>query len=134
MRILLDENGYIKEWAMCPKEKGHICLENGIEVDDIVDVNDIEAISKFYLEFQSYHMVNGILIKDENKMEEILIERQKDKLRNMRETQCFSIVNRGAAWYNTLTDKQAAELTTWYRAWLDVTDTLLIPERPDWIY
>ncbi len=46
---------------------------------------------------------------------------------------CFPIINRGEAWYATLTDEQRAELTEWYRAWLDVTETRVEPETPSWL-
>ena len=133
MRILLDENGYIKEWAMCPKGEGHVCLEDGIEIDDIIDASDEESINNFYNEFQSYRIVDDVLVKDDNKMEEIVVERKKDNLRGRRENECFSVINRGAAWYNTLTNEQSIELSVWYKAWLDVTDTMVVPECPEWI-
>lgn len=53
--------------------------------------------------------------------------------RAKRETECFSIINRGQLWYNTLTEEQLAELKTWYKAWLDITETRVIPTKPSWI-
>lgn len=48
---------------------------------------------------------------------------------------CFAIVNRGALWYDLLTETQKLELKTWYQEWLDITDKPLeyIPVKPDWI-
>ena len=57
----------------------------------------------------------------------------KNKLRAMREKVCFTVINRGRLWYNKLTTEQFAELARWYDAWLEVTDTLKIPETPAWI-
>ena len=54
-------------------------------------------------------------------------------LRAKRETECFPIINRGQLWYDTLTEKQMAELKEWYIAWLDVTDTLEVPTTPSWL-
>lgn len=54
-------------------------------------------------------------------------------LRERRELECFTIVNRGIVWYDNLTTQQKAELSTWYKAWLDVTDTKIIPTRPNWL-
>lgn len=54
-------------------------------------------------------------------------------LRFLRDKYCFSIINRGSLWYDTLTDSQKEELKTWYKAWLDVTETKIIPERPIWL-
>ena len=56
-----------------------------------------------------------------------------DILRRQREIECFDIVNRGMVWYDTLTAEQKQELAEWYRAWLDVTETRQIPQRPTWI-
>jgi hypothetical protein len=54
-------------------------------------------------------------------------------LRSRREYECFSIVNRGVLWYNTLTEQQRIELNNWYLAWLDVTETKIIPQKPEWL-
>jgi len=53
--------------------------------------------------------------------------------RRQRERECFPIINRGAAWYNTLSKKQEQELTQWYEAWLDVTETNQPPSKPEWL-
>lgn len=57
----------------------------------------------------------------------------KDALRNARERECFPVVNRGQVWYNMLTEEQRDELTRWYLAWLDVTETKVIPIKPGWL-
>ena len=54
-------------------------------------------------------------------------------LRFLRDKYCFSIINRGSLWYDTLTDEQKEELKIWYKAWLDVTETKVIPEKLEWI-
>lgn len=55
------------------------------------------------------------------------------KLRDMREKECFSVINRGKLWYNCLADWQVIELRDWYFAWLDVTETRHIPIKPEWL-
>lgn len=55
------------------------------------------------------------------------------ELRKRREIECFSVINRGKLWYNKITSEQEIELTNWYNAWLDVTETGVIPVRPDFI-
>lgn len=60
-------------------------------------------------------------------------EAAKEVLRHIREEECYTIINRGILWYETLTDTQKADLLNWYNAWKDVTDTLIIPVRPSWI-
>ena len=61
------------------------------------------------------------------------IENELIALRTRREKECFAIINRGQLWYDTLTDEQKAELNLWYYNWLQVTDTKLIPIKPEWI-
>ena len=53
--------------------------------------------------------------------------------RRRREKKCFPFINRGQLWYDSLTDIQKAELTTWYKAWLDVTVTFTEPAKPAWL-
>ena len=54
-------------------------------------------------------------------------------LRNRREQECFPVINRGALWYDTLTPEQLEELQKWYTSWLDVTETLEEPIKPEWL-
>ena len=54
-------------------------------------------------------------------------------LRGLREKECFSVINRGKLWYNLLTNEQLTELKNWYTDWLNVTDTLEIPVKPEWL-
>lgn len=56
-----------------------------------------------------------------------------DKLRKRRADECFSVVDRSVLWYSGLTDSQREELSEWYQAWLKVTETLVIPEKPKWL-
>lgn len=73
---------------------------------------------------------NGKVIAFERipSIEEIL-----DSLRQRREEECFSIINRGKLWYDTLTQEQLVELNDWYNAWLNVTETKVIPIKPNWL-
>lgn len=61
------------------------------------------------------------------------VEQELYILRNQREVECFSIINRGKLWYDSLDENQTIELNTWYQAWLDVTETRVIPIRPEWL-
>lgn len=54
-------------------------------------------------------------------------------LRRRREEECFSIINRGELWYSRLTVPQKVELGHWYDAWLDVTETKVVPDKPEWL-
>ena len=65
--------------------------------------------------------------------DEELKEIKINNLRSKREVECFSVINRGKLWYDSLTQQQLKELQTWYKAWLDVTETLTEPEKPTWL-
>lgn len=54
-------------------------------------------------------------------------------LRACRAAECFSVIDRSVLWHNSLTDLQKAELSAWYTAWLNVTETKVIPEKPAWL-
>lgn len=54
-------------------------------------------------------------------------------LRQRREIECYPIINRGELWYDNLTTEQRSELDVWYQDWLDVTDTLVVPDKPEWL-
>lgn len=65
--------------------------------------------------------------------DEELKDIQIEKLRHKREIECFSVVNRGKLWYDKLEAEQVQELDNWYMEWLDVTETLVEPQKPDWL-
>ena len=66
-------------------------------------------------------------------MRNIVVEDPVYTLREARERECFPIINRGKLWYDLLTFEQLSELRAWYKAWLDVTETLIIPTKPEWL-
>lgn len=68
-----------------------------------------------------------------DKFKKELEEYNLSQLRTRRGQECFSVINRGSLWHDTLTDEQKEELKTWYMAWLDVTDTNVIPNKPNWL-
>lgn len=59
-------------------------------------------------------------------------EATKQKIRAWREKNCFPIVDR-AAWYDSLTKKQKAEVQKWRQGCLDAPETGIIPAKPSWI-
>ena len=87
-----------------------------------VDKEDCEACD--FNDDLSFNIAKYNQRKENNKFNE---------LRRQRKVECFSIINRGQLWYDTLTEEQKAELKEWYIAWLDVTDTLIIPNKPNWL-
>ena len=54
-------------------------------------------------------------------------------LRDAREIECFPLMNRSPLWFMSLTSEQQKELTEWYQAWLDITETQEVPEKPSWL-
>lgn len=79
-----------------------------------------------------YSAENGLELKD-YKEPQPSEEEQLNQLRALREDICFPIINRSQLWYNRLTDEQKVELNTWYDAWLKVTETKIVPEKPAWL-
>jgi hypothetical protein len=121
-QILLDNNGYVKEYALI----GFIL--NGQDFNNFPeDINDFEE------NYRSYKLIDGVLHKDEDRASEINLENQKETFRFRREKECFSYINRGPLWYDKLSGDQKVELQLWYDDWLDVTDTLIIPIKPEWL-
>ena len=98
---------------------------------DYFDVDFTEDTITEDLFFSRY--VDGNIVLDEElkrveKDSELLA-----KLRAEREVECFPIINRGQLWYANLTPEQLAELDVWYKNWLNVTETKIVPEKPDWL-
>ena len=121
MKILIDENKYLT------------CFCVDAELNGGIEVNTPEDIDIFADEFRAYKYDNGQLILDPIKLDELNNERLMDDLRHKRERNCFTYVNRGELWYSRLSEIQKEELSVWYQAWLDVTTTKIIPNKPDWL-
>lgn len=121
MKILIDENKYLT------------CFCVDAELNGGIEVNTPEDIDIFADEFRAYKYDNGQLTLDSIKLDELNNERLMDDLRHKRERNCFTYVNRGELWYSRLSEIQKEELSVWYQAWLDVTTTKIIPDKPDWL-
>jgi hypothetical protein len=121
MKILIDENKYLTCFCIDAE------LENGIEV---AEPDDLES---FIDTFSAYKYEDGNLILDEQKLQSVNDICIADELRFKREKTCFPIINRGELWYSRLTADQKKELDAWYQAWLDVTDTKVLPDMPAWL-
>lgn len=121
MKILLDGNNYLTCFCIDAELEGGIEVETPQDVDGFIDT------------FRAYRYENGGLVLDENKLDKLSSEYLMEDLRHKREKSCFPIVNRGAIWYERLSVEQKAELDAWYQAWLNVTETKVIPEMPEWL-
>lgn len=76
---------------------------------------------------------NGAAVLDEARFLQQQQAEKLEQLREMRANECFPIVNRGQIWYDRLSAEQKNELDSWYQSWLDVTQTLTIPAKPEWL-
>lgn len=76
----------------------------------------------------AYKIENGkfVKLKDETEL-------RANAIRTRRERECFPIINRGALWYEKLTEEQKTELSAWYEAWLDAPETGTAPTAPVWL-
>ena len=104
------------------------------EIVEGIEVSEPEDIDHFETHFSAYRLQDGTLEYDEDQNKENERKALCDGLRQRRETECFSYINRGQLWYDRLTEEQKAELDAWYAAWLKVTDTLTAPKKPSWLY
>ena len=123
MQIILNEQGYVHDYAII----------GGFGSPSIAVVEP-ENLDDFERNYSSYYLSeDGTLIKNEDRQKEIEAEVELNELRSQREKVCFPYINRGYLWYNKLTIEQKEELDVWYNAWLDVTDTKIVPEKPEWL-
>lgn len=92
---------------------------------------DVEVDEDLYAKLSSFPGgFNWRYVNGEWKLEELLSD---EILRSRREYECFIYINRGGPWYDLLTEQQKQELKEWYQAWLNVTDTKVIPVKPSWL-
>lgn len=124
MQVILNEQGYVKAYALI-----------GEFGSASVTVNEPENIDDFENNYRSYYLSEGnILIKSVDKQKEIEEQRELTNLRCQREKVCFQYINRGEMWYSRLSAEQKDELNVWYQAWLDVTNTRVVPKAPEWLF
>lgn len=100
------------------------------EAETVVTTEWLNGLYEPKYDFKNQCWINGILEED---LKQIENEGNLQKLRLQRESECFSIINRGQSWYDKLTEEQKTELNLWYEAWLEVTETMVLPEKLEWI-
>ena len=121
MQIKLNDQGFIDSFATI----GNIL--DGAENEVPADLDHFER------NYRAYRIKDGALFFDEEQATALQTEEENEQLRVERDAECFSVINRGWLWYDTLTEKQTKELRKWYKDWLDVTDTRKKPDRPSWL-
>ena len=108
-----------------------------VEIDDA----QYDVITKELSCYETVKNENGeyVLNYIPRSEEELLAEQLEQEqaviagLRKKRERECFAVINRGVIWYDTLSVSQKSDLSSWYNAWLDITETKVIPEKPEWL-
>lgn len=121
MKITTDEQGFVRCFAYVGD------LVNSIEVQEPEDID------LFLRQFYAFRLQDGYLIYDAEAYETHVTEEIKAEYRIRREKECFAVVNRGQLWYEGITLQQMVELRQWYKAWLKVTETMVVPEKPAWL-
>lgn len=121
MQVLYNEKGYITSYAVIGT------LVEGVEV---IEPEDMEHFCEY---FQAYRFNEDKLEYDPEREIVLLDAEEIDNIRQRRERECFSIINRGQLWYERLTEEQSIELKNWYQAWLDATTTRVVPTKPAWL-
>lgn len=105
-------------------------IENNVIDDLTIEIMEVTDEVKELVELRKFVSPKGIKYEKNQEFQDELL---KEVLRKKREDVCFSIVNRGQVWYETLTVEQKIDLQNWYKEWLDVTNTLIEPLRPQWL-
>lgn len=121
MKVLLNEEGYVKSYAL----EGNLMAS--------VECSEPEDMATFENHFSAFRVRDGTLLLDSERLKELSNAETITAFRIQRKAVCFPVINRGEPWYERLTDQQREELQDWYQAWLDVTQTLTVPVKPDWI-
>lgn len=123
--VILDENNNVIAIADGFKIEMEGCVTK--ELNEVLDHDKIDGLV--------WSEDEGKIVFSNTRFEARKLQIKKEDLRNAREEVCFSVVNRGDIWYDKYvnTEERAREFEEWYQAWLDVTDTLVEPETPNWI-
>ena len=124
MKVKLNNEGYVESYAIIGG------LSNSIETQDFEKEEDLAFFIKNY---NAFKLEENKLVLDEAKLAEVTNHFNLEVLRLRRERECFKIINRGQPWYDMLTTEQRYDIATWYSAWLDVTETNFIPDKPEWL-
>lgn len=128
MKIKVNSAGEIIAWrgegTSCTTSSGEINAVDWIEAKPPEDFRDY---------WMYYRYQNGEFDMDTEAMAKGQHEMLLNELRARRENECFPVINRGQLWYSLLSGEELNELNEWYRAWLNVTDTLIVPEAPEWL-
>ena len=121
MQVITDDRGYVLSFAF---------VGNMVGASETPEPEDMDL---FMHQFYAFQLKGDKLVYDPTEYEKVQTEEQKENLRSRRETECFAVINRGQLWYEGISLSQLLELRQWYKAWLNVTTTLVAPEKPKWL-
>ena len=121
MQVLCDDRGFVLSFAF---------VGNLVDGTEVSDPDDLDL---FMHQFYAFRLHDGKLVYSQSEYETHVAEEQKEEYRRRRETECFSVINRGQLWYEGISITQLLELRQWYKAWLHVTETMVVPEKPAWL-
>ena len=121
MQVLCDERGFVQSFAFV----GNLV--------NCTEVPEPEELDQFMHQFYAFRLQDGKLVYDPTEYEAYQTEELKAEYRQRREKECFSVINRGQLWYEGISLSQLYELRQWYKAWLNVTETMVVPEKPAWL-
>lgn len=120
---------YNNQGWVCERFPYDLPIENENQFVEVADEDYDETLH--CQEYYAWRLVDGQLVQEQ--YEQPTEEEVKENLREQREYECFAIINRGQLWYSRLTSAQISELNAWYQAWLDVTTTLVAPQKLAWL-
>lgn len=104
--------------------------DNSIELDDMPKLE--KSLAEYTVENGQITYV-GFTEKQAILQQQASEEEKLSILRSKRKHECFPVINRGYIWYSTLSTEQIEELKNWYNGWLNVTATLVVPDKPEWL-
>jgi len=125
-KIYYDESGWVFDRNLENLNENERSETRMIIVDEKMYNNTFTSPLHFAWKVESGHLISV-------RYQETPIEETIEYIRNERENEVFSIINRGIFWYETLTNIQKDELRQWYMKWLEAPTTLAIPEKPYWL-
>lgn len=112
--------------------------KNGFYFDEKAPAGAVELTDERYEELLA-GQAQGLTIEERDGIPVLVDyrpsaeEKELSQLRARRSLECFSVIDRSVLWHNRLTEEQKTELNVWYQAWLNVTKTKVIPEKPAWL-
>ena len=121
MQVLCDKRGFVQSFAFVGN------LVDGIETPEPAEMR------LFVERYYAFRLEQDRLVYDPKEYETHETEERKEEYRRRRETECFSVINRGQLWYEGVSLTQLIELRSWYKAWLNVTETMVVPKKPTWL-